>query len=93
MIDNDGFHLKDGGLIENPDDDGTIRRRDVDGNCEEVRNVGDDDYQEWLDLFLTDTTKAYRCSDCGSFEIASFDDIAEVGSPHCADCGVDKDEV
>lgn len=43
--------LSDGGVIEPPDDDGTIRRRDVHGNCEEIRRPGESDYADWRDLF------------------------------------------
>ena len=43
--------LSDGGIIEAPDSEGTIRRRDVHGNSEEIRHVADDNWQEWAELF------------------------------------------
>jgi len=45
------IELADFGCLEAPDDDGTIRRRDGDGNCEEVRNIGDSNWAEWAELF------------------------------------------
>ena len=47
----DGFELSDGAVIEWPDDDGTIRRRDQFGNLEEIRTPQDQDYEDWLCLF------------------------------------------
>lgn len=51
------FELSDGGIIEPPEDDGTIRRRDVHGNMMEVRRPDDQGYQEWASLFISPMTE------------------------------------
>ncbi len=43
------IELNDGGCLEYPEP--AIRRRDVNGNTEEIRYPEDESYQEWLDAF------------------------------------------
>ena len=50
----DGIPFDDGSTLEWPDCDGTIRRLDPSGGCEEERRPGDEGYDEWRDLFLID---------------------------------------
>lgn len=51
------IELDDGGCIEPPEEDGTIRRRDKDGNCEEIRRPSNSNWQEWYDLFEAQDTE------------------------------------
>ena len=45
------IELSDGGCLEAPGPNGRIRRRDVNGNCEEIREIGEENWPEWSELF------------------------------------------
>jgi len=55
------IELSDGGVIEEPDDEFMIRRRDVHGNLEEVRTIGDSNHHEWMALFPEAITRLHLC--------------------------------
>ncbi len=61
MTSQEDIELSDGGVIESPEDNGDIRRRDVHGNMMEVRSIGDEGWDERAALF--DYVEASGCGD------------------------------
>jgi len=92
--DENTFQFSDGSYLEYPDDDGSIRRRDKDGNCEDVRRPGDDDWDEWAQIFgpfLRDQFDDGECPDCGEpipYNIGHGDEC-----PNCGHVFHDEKEI
>lgn len=61
-LSDEGLELSDGSVIEHPDPDGTIRYRDAHGNCEEVRRIGDQNWQAWA-MFFDKTAEDFQEDD------------------------------
>jgi hypothetical protein len=76
--------LSDGGCIEPPDTNGTMRRRDKDGNLMDSRSIGDEGWDEWADLF--DAT----ASDFAGTETRIIDALAQLVQEHGAAQGLTK---
>lgn len=86
------IELSSGGVIQPPDDAGTIRRLDVDGDTQEVREPEDANYDEWKQLFVKEDKYAEyyirdfypkgECPDCGEdipYDLGDGDE--------CPNCG------
>ncbi len=94
----DNFTLSDNSYLEPPDDEGAIRRFDVQGNRQDIRRPGDADWQEWADLFTrvvelpvheTKVTVVGNYSAGGKIDSGIGDDVIESFILACACAGVD----
>lgn len=88
------IELPDGHVIESPDEDGTIRIRDINGNLDASIQREDEKYKDYIKYFpdyiyVDREDEEYHCENCGS------DDVSKDGnSLSCneKECGWTKSE-
>jgi len=83
------IELADGGVIEAPDSDGTIRRRDIHGNTEDVRRPEDADYAglaQYFDGYQPPSDEDMISTFCGSITRENLREHLE----GCGTCGADE---
>jgi len=88
-----GYQLEDSGLIEFPDEDGSISYRDQYGNHEATWTPGTEEHEEYLKIFTGENSPwtVWKCPECGIYKVVGKDELPEIGTPFCTECGWDDE--